>query len=205
MSKNIFDYLNDTTPFALQKCEQFLAISPNELYAVERNTDETALIKAVSEGKSSFVKLFIDKNIHGTEFLNHKNSLGWSALHFAAHYGRVADIESLIATGADVHAKDNSELTPLCSAVIMGHLAVVDVLLKHGAIADYRSPIGSPTVLALGLKDEAKINSMLTLLLQYGGDPYDEGASDEYSQGPSVWGYLCDHDMINLIGNIDSD
>jgi ankyrin repeat protein len=204
MSKNIFDYINDTTPFALQKCKQFLEISPNELYTIGEH-NETALIKAVLEGKRGFVELFLEKNTKGAEFVNHKNFLGLSALHFAAHHGRTLDIESLMAAGANVEIMDDVKSTPLCSAVIMGQRGAAEALLKHGAKADYHSPIGSSTLLALGLKEEDQINAMLTLLLQYGGDPYDKGADDKYSIGDSVWRYLCNHDMTDLIGHSDSE
>ena len=48
--------------------------------------------------------------------------------------GDLAEVEALLAKGADVKAdKSNSGTTPLHFAAEKGHAAIVDTLLAHGA------------------------------------------------------------------------
>jgi len=58
---------------------------------------------------------------------------GATPLHVAAKEGRVDVAESLIAHGADVHARDNIGKTPLDHAVANGNEGVADVLRTRGA------------------------------------------------------------------------
>ncbi|RUS22547.1 hypothetical protein BC937DRAFT_88542 [Endogone sp. FLAS-F59071] len=59
---------------------------------------------------------------------------GWTALHFAAHYGRAEACRALLELGAvpDILDKE-TKATPLMHASKMGHIEVVRVLLEAGA------------------------------------------------------------------------
>jgi len=59
-----------------------------------------------------------------------KDTEGRTALHYAAFNGNVDIVKSLLASGADVNAKDNNETTPLHSA---RSKAVAEILVDNGA------------------------------------------------------------------------
>ncbi|MDX1387831.1 MAG: ankyrin repeat domain-containing protein [Acidobacteriota bacterium] len=54
----------------------------------------------------------------------------------AAAAGRIAEIETLLAAGADVDDRDDNDLTPLAWAARHGRLHTIRVLLDHGADPD---------------------------------------------------------------------
>jgi ankyrin repeat protein len=59
---------------------------------------------------------------------------GITGLHRAAFSGDVAKAKKLIEAGIDINARDTFEkITPLCLAAMQGHLAIVQLLLSHGA------------------------------------------------------------------------
>ena len=57
-------------------------------------------------------------------------------LHEAASAGDQAEVERLLAAGAEIHALDFYSSTPLHEASHGGHLEVVRLLLKRGAEID---------------------------------------------------------------------
>ena len=64
---------------------------------------------------------------------NTKDSLGKTPLHRAAQFGNTAEVQNLIAQGANVNAVDNFGHTPLHSAILGNHLPVVQTLVSSGA------------------------------------------------------------------------
>jgi ankyrin repeat protein len=62
---------------------------------------------------------------------------------------RIKIVKLLVDAGADVNAKDKSGSTALIGAATNGHLLIVQMLLKHGAMANVResdmgfTPIGN--------------------------------------------------------------
>jgi ankyrin repeat protein/beta-lactamase regulating signal transducer with metallopeptidase domain len=76
------------------------------------------------------------KLISAGEDVNKRNSLGQTALHYAARRGgethrQVAEV--LIDAGADIHAKDQQGKTPLVLAQEANRTAMVELLRRHGA------------------------------------------------------------------------
>ena len=60
---------------------------------------------------------------------------GWTALHLAAHYGRLGVVRLLLDAGADVNALAENAIgnTPLMAAIAGGNEAIVRELLARGA------------------------------------------------------------------------
>ncbi|KAK7872771.1 hypothetical protein R5R35_011896 [Gryllus longicercus] len=54
-------------------------------------------------------------------------------LHYAAHDGDCVRIESLLAVGFDIEARDGYGRTPLLRAALNGHIDAFDLLLRYGA------------------------------------------------------------------------
>ncbi|GLH06672.1 GA-binding protein subunit beta-2 [Gryllus bimaculatus] len=56
-----------------------------------------------------------------------------TSLHYAAHDGDCLRIESLLAVGFDIEARDAYDRTPLLRAALNGHIDAFDLLLRYGA------------------------------------------------------------------------
>ncbi|XP_014165756.1 BRCA1-associated RING domain protein 1 [Geospiza fortis] len=67
----------------------------------------------------------------GVNTIARRNYKGETLLHVASIKGDLAAVEELLKNGADPNVKDNAGWTPL--AARNGHLAVVELLLLHGA------------------------------------------------------------------------
>ena len=75
-----------------------------------------------------------------------RDERGATALHFAAAYGDVAEVRSLIAGGADVNRRGAMGNTPLLLAVQEGHSEIVAALLETGADADITSDYNNTAI-----------------------------------------------------------
>ncbi len=100
---------------------------------------------------------------------------GPSALHIAAIEGDLQKIETLLAEGADLEARNRAQETPLMFAVDRaakepGHLEVVRYLLKQGAAANAQDQEGKTALQRAG-----GIRPLVELLAEYGADPNRNG------------------------------
>jgi ankyrin repeat protein len=124
----------------------------------------TALIAAVRAGQRGEIERQIAAN---PEVIKGKDAGGSTALHHAAGYGPLDNLQSLIDKGADVNAKNRRGSTPL-------HWAIHDeakarLLLAKGANVNARQAQGrTPLYLAAMLGDGVPT---LRLLLSKGADP----------------------------------
>ena len=64
------------------------------------------------------------------------------ALVLAAHAGREAEVEALLASGSDVNAGDGDGITPLMAAAMSGNLPLAKALLAAGAESRARNKWG---------------------------------------------------------------
>ncbi len=75
-----------------------------------------------------------------------KLKLGTTLLHIASKEGKMETIELLIASGADVNAKDKNGETPLDYAISTDHTVIADLLRKHdGKTKRELKAAGKPT------------------------------------------------------------
>lgn len=68
--------------------------------------------------------------------INYRALDGSTALHFAAEYGRIARIKSLVARGAQIDATTKYGVTAMHIAARHGHDLIVKHLLNSGANPD---------------------------------------------------------------------
>jgi ankyrin repeat protein len=123
-----------------------------------------ALIGAVRAGNRSE----IDKQIAASpEVFKGQDAGGSTALHHAAGYGPISNLQLLIDKGADVNAKTRRRSTPLHWAI--HDVAKVDLLLLKGANVNAKQ-VGGRTPLYLAAMLGNGIPTM-RLLLTKGADP----------------------------------
>src|SRR6516225_1870575 len=124
----------------------------------------TALIAAVRAGN----RPEIERQIAATpEVVKGVDEGGSTALHHAAGYGPLANVELLLNKGADVNAKNGRRSTPLHWAIY--DEAKVRLLLSKGADVNARQAQGrTPLFLAAMLGDSVPT---MRLLLTAGADP----------------------------------
>lgn len=91
----------------------------------------TPLHLAVFFGRRDVAELLLGHNAEVN--LASRNPIQVTPLHSAAAGNHFEICEALIATGADVNARQAGGFTPLHSAAQNGNLELVDLLLKHGA------------------------------------------------------------------------
>ncbi|MBY0353694.1 ankyrin repeat domain-containing protein [Candidatus Babeliales bacterium] len=81
----------------------------------------TPLLFAAMHGYDKIVALLLTKADLSTY-------VGWTPLHTAALNGHLACVQLLVGAGADIHAKDRHDRTPLDCARENGHTKIVELL-----------------------------------------------------------------------------
>merc|ERR1711998_113254 len=89
----------------------------------------TPLGYAVGHDQLSAVKVLIDAKAN----LDDVDSVGNSAVHFAAGYGRVKVLEHLLARGAAASKVNQMGMTPLAAAQQNNQQQAMAILKRHGA------------------------------------------------------------------------
>ncbi len=96
-------------------------------------------------------------------------SPAWAgALHDAAAAADIERVRELIASGADVNAKDAARLTPLDYATFMNHKKVVEALIAAGADVNVKEEIYGFTPLHMATKLGHR--GLVELLIARGAD-----------------------------------
>ena len=120
------------------------------------------------------------------------SSDGWTPLHLAAHFGHRRVAEALLACGADVHARASDHLgtTPLLWAVMGQDVALVTLLLDHGADVSEASSAGSTPLHKAAVLGNA---ALVRLLLARGADV---NARNSGGQTPLTHALFKRHDEV---------
>ena len=88
------------------------------------------LLLAACKGQLDSVKLMVEAL--GKDWMQYRDSDGWSALHFAVGFGRLAVVRYLL-SGENLESTTSQGNTPLHLAVLGGQLPAVVFLLEQGA------------------------------------------------------------------------
>ncbi len=83
--------------------------------------------------ESELIPTLEDLVARGADINDQSDILHFSALHYAAAFGKSAAGDWLLAKGANIEARSSKGLTPLCEAAHNGHAIVVEKLITKGA------------------------------------------------------------------------
>lgn len=128
--------------------------------AIMDGDDDTILMVAIRNGRFEIARVLLRYGAN----VNTRNVLGETALHHAVRYGFV---QELIEHGADLEAKDCSEMTPLHTSIWRGKLESTRTLLKAGANLYALDIYGRTPV------QHARRNEVIQLCAEYAFDDID--------------------------------
>jgi len=119
--------------------------------------DETVLMRAVAIDEPNIVKILLERGAN----VFAKNSTGWTALHYAAIYGRIEAMKLLLEFNAEINATDKSKETPLMKVV---SVKIVKIFLERGADVNTKDSDGRTVLHFAALNDRIE---MIKLLLEF--------------------------------------
>jgi hypothetical protein len=158
------------------------------------NPVQTVLTCAASQGRTKLVRGFID----GGRKVDEPDSLGATALHWAAGESRPGTVQFLLSLRADVHARNRVGGTPLHWAAKSKDRVTTDLLLSHGADANAVNNVGwTPLMLAADRGNAGAARA----LLDRKADVRVKG-----SQGETAWSLAIRHghqDIARMIWAAD--
>jgi len=124
-------------------------------------------------------------------FLPYGSTEETTALHMAAERGMTAEIEALLAHGAQLNAVDGAGETPLYHALCTGNDDAAAVLRKHGGVEE---TVGQPIHQAAAAGNTAEV----TKLLQ--DSPQSVDLCDPWQRTPLVLAAACgQEDLVRLL------
>ncbi|XP_059473664.1 uncharacterized protein LOC132195582 [Neocloeon triangulifer] len=94
------------------------------------NEKNNVLHYMLSKGTADYLEFMLSQP-RIKKLLNETNSAGKTALHIAVEKGLKNAVDILIASGANINLKDNSDSTPLHAAVTCGNLEIVKVFCSR--------------------------------------------------------------------------
>jgi len=178
---------------------------------------------AAQSGDLAQVKELLKEN---PDLVLSKDTPGWTALHYAAYYGRKDVAELLLNKNADVNTKDNQGLTPLHLAAKEGHKDTAEVLLTNKADVNAKDNNGHTALhfaaiygykdvidLLLASKaaldnihDAAAVGALEAVKLLLGQNPDLVMSKDSEGKTPLHYAVLNGHkDVVELLLNYKAD
>ncbi|QGI99151.1 hypothetical protein CEK26_012220 [Fusarium fujikuroi] len=146
------------------------------------------LLWAAANGKNAILQLLIGKGAD-LEVRNPDNS--YTALMYAAVYGRVSAVKYLLDSGAMLEAQDKYTYTPLALAASVGHEAIASLLLEKGADIEARTSDGSTPLSIAARKGK---DGVVKVLLEKGAN-----VEAENQAGDSPLLRACNYGHMDVI------
>jgi uncharacterized protein len=86
---------------------------------------------------------------------------GTTPLHWAVYHNDAADVDRLLAAGADANARNDYGSTPLSEAAVIGNAAVIRSLLKAGANVESANADGQTALMIVARSNHVEAARML--------------------------------------------
>jgi ankyrin repeat protein/Zn-dependent protease with chaperone function len=132
--------------FAIQKLDLEALASEAVMNSNVADTTHQPLINAVIDGDIEQLSGLL---VAGGD-IDHQDSDGWTALHWAVQTSFTEGIEILIESGADPNLEDSYGMVPLMTAARDGNVETVQMLLESGADINYQDYDGwTPLIYAV--------------------------------------------------------
>ena len=140
---NFYDFMDDPTS------------QLNEDMNDEDQDGMTPLATAVYREEIEIIKQLLANGAR----IDHRNDLyGFTALHYAARFGKKKSTEALIAQGADISARDKWEYQPIHWAAYHDRPEIIELLISKGADINAKTSLGeTPLELAISRRNTAAI------------------------------------------------
>lgn len=106
------------------------ATRPNASSAIVMPSPNVSMIQAAAQGDGLTVIHLLETDSSLSEFVDHADPGGVTALHFAASYGQAKVVSHLLARGADMSIKNKHGSLPLHVAAQAGHVATARLLMS---------------------------------------------------------------------------
>ncbi|MDR3378340.1 MAG: ankyrin repeat domain-containing protein [Verrucomicrobiae bacterium] len=147
----------------------------------------TPLMAAVIAGNKAMTQFLIDR---GAEVNFNKLKSEDTPLHLATKENFQAVVAVLLASHAEVNARNHAGASPLFAAVQNGNVKIIQMLLAAGADANVKNSDGQ-TVLNFSIQSSPELFQML---LAGGANP-----NTEDSQGRTPLSYAAEQGMTNIV------
>ena len=112
----------------------------------EKNGSKQRVLRDAAAISKEISLLIIDKLVNDYEDfrkeVNHQDSEGFTALHFAARRGETSIIKALVDNGADVNLSENYGFLPIHEATIAKKVNAVKELIQLGSDTNMKIKIG---------------------------------------------------------------
>jgi ankyrin repeat protein len=112
------------------KTVEYLLENGMDVNAQLHESGQTVLFRAADLGTEEIVALILERE---TVEIDHTDTWGLTALHYACRQGHLGVAERLIESGATVNVQEAYGFTPLHEAAENGHFEIVKMLIERGA------------------------------------------------------------------------
>lgn len=109
---------------------KYIIDNGHDIDTMSKEHNQPALFNACDHGSEELVRLLLER---GVANINHQDTFGITALHYACRNGYDGIVKRLIKAGADPKIQENYGFTSLHEAAERNELKIAKYLCKHGA------------------------------------------------------------------------
>jgi ankyrin repeat protein len=154
---------------------------------------DTPLAIAAEARQLGVVKLLVQRGAD----INASGGAGWTALHYAAGWGRKEMVAFLLSKGAQARCTDEDGETPLRAAFMAGQVRVMKMLLQHMGLQGLEERIEMEWTPLMEACGEGKVGLVREVVQHMEGQELEE--TDNRGRTALHWAALSGHDEVVAI------